>query len=252
MEANYIGGIKKETYELLFKDENLPNLENIDTSANDKILDEIATFTKLNLNNLTETEKQTLNMYLSRISYDKENNIYIYNTGDKLIPFKKFSDFNLNEKLKEELLSNGRESKCHLMSCGLINYFENPATILTGTYERYKKKYLHSVIEIKEKDGSYIVDYTLNLYMQKEFYVELTRFKEIEAIKDIEWMEDNQNGILDFLGKIGSNTKPYLTFRQELKRGFERNNEMLTKTDNKELENRIAEMKKRREEIEER
>ena len=78
MEANYIGGIKKETYELLFKDENLPNLENIDTSVNDKILDEIATFTKLNLNNLTETEKQTLNMYLSKISYDKENNIYIY------------------------------------------------------------------------------------------------------------------------------------------------------------------------------
>lgn len=243
MNENYIGGIKKETYDLLFKDENISNSENIDTSANDEILDRIATFTKLKNFISIEIAKRKFN-----ISYDRENKEYIYNTANKEIPFKRFSDLIIDKELKSELLSNIREHKCHARALQLVDAFSNPITILTGTYERHGEKFLHSVIEMDSKNSTYIIDYTLNLLMKKELYLELTQFKLIETMQDIEAMEDKRDGIWEFLNKTDFMLKPYLTFQKEIKKDLEKNSKMLEKIDDKKLDNRIEEMKKQREE----
>jgi hypothetical protein len=255
MDREYIGGIRKETYNLLFKDENLPNSHDIDTKNNDKILDQIAVFTRYNSNNLIDKiclkiVAKKMEMDLSKILYDKEKNEYNYNTENKVIPFELLSDSIQDKKIKKELLSNRRVGKCHESAMGLIGCFENPTTILTGTCEKHGKKYLHSVIELQGKNNDYIVDYTLNLIMKKELYIELTQFENIESIKDIEALEDNKDGTYNFLQNVDSKTKPYLTFRKELKRDLEKNKAMLEETNNEKLDNRIEELKKQRDNIE--
>ena len=244
MKEEYIGGIRKETYDLLFKDENIQNSEVIDTTANDEILDTIAFFTKLN-NNIFNVNVPPNNIDISKISFDKEKNIY--NAEDMQIPFKKLSDEIKDEEIKRELLSNERLHKCHekTMELVLVPIFSNPTRILTGTCERHGKRYLHSVIEVEGKDKDYyIIDYTLNIIIKKEIYVELTNFIQIEEIKDIELLEDIKNRIHDINAKI----KPYLTFRKELRRDLEKNKSMIKQIENQQLDDRIEEIKKQREE----
>ena len=149
-ENKYIGGIKKETYDLLFKDENL-QVPIKDTKKNDKILDEIAAFTTLRENNIYDKIKKKIyeiffHMDFSKISYDEENKRYNYNCGDKVIEFEKFSDSIIKDKkLKKELLSSKRVGKCHYMAMRLIKTFQNPVSILSGTYERHGKRYIQKM-----------------------------------------------------------------------------------------------------------
>ena len=189
MKEEYIGGIRKETYDLLFKDENIQNSEVIDTTANDEILDTIAFFTKFD-NNLLDKHflkrmAKKFKIDISKISYNKEKNIYNYDAENMQIPFEKLSDGIQDKKMKRELLSNKRLHKCHERTLQLIGGFGNIATILTGTCERQGKRYLHSVIGLQREDDVYIVDYTLNLVINKELYNRLTNFKQIEEIKKI-------------------------------------------------------------------
>ena len=78
-------------------------------------------------------------------------------------------------------------------------------------------KVLHSVLEYKYKNKFYIIDYTKNIIMPKEQYIKLTKFKEIERISDLEYIED--------LGKICNfpylTDKVYVTFKKELIRELE-------------------------------
>lgn len=252
MKEEYIGGIRKETYDLLFKDENIQNSEVIDTTDNDKILDTIAFFTKFD-NNLLDKYflkrmAKKFKIDISKISYDKEKNIYNYNLEDMQMAFEKLSDRIQDKKIKRELLSNDRIKKCHEKTKSLIGGFANPATILTGTYERRGKRCLHSIIELQREDDIYIADYTLNLIMKKESYSKLVNFKQIEDIKDIDALEDMKDGSREFLKDIDFITKPYLTFRKELKRDLEKNKSMLEEVENQELDDRIEEIKKQREE----
>lgn len=250
----YIGGIRKETYDLLFKDESLQDFKNLDTSYNDRILDTISTFTRYNKNSLIDKilmKLVTKKLNIDKIYYDKETKKYNYNTGDKLIPFELLSDnIKGGKKLKKELLSIKRFRKCHERSLCMITSFENLVKLLTGTYERHGRKCLHSIIEVQGEKGEYIVDYTLNLIMEKQNYIDLTKFQNIEEIKDIDDLEDNKDGTKDCMIYIGATLKPYLTFRKELKRDLEKNKDMLKVSENEELNSRIEKIKKQREDIE--
>ena len=191
-------------------------------------------------------------MDFSKISYDEENKKYNYNCGDKVIEFEKFSDSIINDKkLKKELLSSKRVGKCHYMAIRLISTFQNPVSILSGTYERHGKRHLHSVIELQSVKGDiYIIDSTLNLFMLKQTYMELTQFKEIEVIKDIERAEDEKDGTIQFMKDMNFKGKPYLIFRKELKEDLQKNKLMLQETKDEELDKKIEEIKKQREDFE--
>ena len=86
------------------------------------------------------------------------------------------------------------------------------SNIVTGYEVIENAKVLHSVLEYKYKNKFYIIDYTKNIIMPREQYIELTKFKEIERISDLEYIED--------LGKIYNfphlTYKVYVTFQKEI------------------------------------
>lgn len=255
-ENNFIGGIKKETYELLFNDENLAKPIR-DNKLNDAILDEIAVFTTFDENELNgKIKKKIYEMFFhidfSKISYNKEDKKYHYNCGeDKTIIFERFSDSIEDGKYKKELLSSKRYKKCHEKAMILASNFENPVSILNGICQRHGKRHLHSIIELLTKKGDiYVVDYTLNLFMPKETYIELMQFEELESIKDIEYIKDRKDGTIQLITDMDSKIKPYLMFRKELKKDLEKNKSMMKEVNDEKLNKRIEEIKEIREEFE--
>lgn len=249
----YLGGINRKTYDLLFEDEKLPIIEEKTEKDKNRILREIATFTKLDEKSrkgkfFMKLYEIIFHMDFNKISYNKESRKYEYNSFDKVITFEKLSDKIEDKKIKKELLSSKREGECHTAALMLVDHFENPATILTGTL--YGKNLLHSIIELQSKNNNYIVDYTLNLIMPKQYYMYLTQFKQIENIKDIDTLKDKKDGTEDFYTDIGFYIKPYLTFREELKKDLKKNKTMLNEVDDNKLDKRIEEIEKNREEFE--
>lgn len=250
----YIAGMKKETYELLFKDENLPQISERNY-ANNKIIREIETFNMFDENTIKgkiikKIFEKKYHIDFSAISYNKENKKYEYNSTDKIIPFEKLSDNISDKTMKRELLSNRRKGKCHEVIFKIIGCFENPAEVLTGTYGISGKRYLHSVIELKAETTNYIIDYTLNLIMPAENYMNLTQFKTIETITDLEMLNDEKEGINSFLKEINIYAKPYLSFRKEIKADLEKNKKMIKEVNDENINKRIIEIKKNREEFE--
>ncbi len=117
-------------------------------------------------------------------------------------------------------------------------------------YIKDGKRCFHSVIELQGKKDTYIVDYTLNLIMPKRYYVELTQFKEMETIKDIELLQDIKDGTFKLLGDMGVRTKPYVNFKKELKVDLEKNKMMLQTEEDERLDKRIERLEKQREDFE--
>lgn len=257
-EDDYIGGIKKETYDLLFKDENLPELNEEEAQKgkeNDKILDVIASFTTLDDkrikgNILKKIYEKRFGIDFSKISYNEKDKKYEYSLGDRQYHFEKLSDVVEDKKTKKELLSNKRYKKCHQKAIELIDCFRNPACILSGIYIKNGKRYLHSVIELQGKKDVYIVDYTLNVIMPKKCYVELTQFEEIERIKDTEVLQDMKDGDFKLFTDMGFRIKTYVNFRKELKVDLEKNRKMIQTEDDEQLNKSIETVKKQREEFE--
>lgn len=115
------------------------------------------------------------------------------------------------EEFKKELKTDKRYHKCHTRTLEL-SFGMPESNIITGYEVIEDVKVLHSVLEYKFKNKFYIIDYTKNIIMPKEQYIELTKFKEIERISDLEYIED--------LGRIYNfphlTDKVYVTFQKEL------------------------------------
>lgn len=226
-EGNNIKELKKEACNYLFNDElfNNENQQNYKNEKMDKIIDEID-YTTLD-ENIKRTKK------IENISFNTKTKQYIYNVSGKEIYFRRISDYIKDEYIKKVLLSPVRFKKCHLMSFGLIECFQRASKIITGIAIRHGRKYLHSIIEIESKGKKYIIDSTMNILMEKEQYIKLLNFEEIETIINTELKEDIKNGTIDILNKIRISIKAYLTFRKEIIRDLEKNRFILEKMNEK-------------------
>lgn len=256
MEDKYIGGIKKETHNLIYNDENLTE-PYINSELNNQILDEISLFTRMNDKSIIDRIRMKIlsirysNIDFKKISYDKKRKVYAYNYNGNEIIFRKLSDIIDNKDLRKELMSRKRFGKCHERSINLLTTFKQPTTERTGTWQKHDKVHLHSIIELQGRKGKqYIVDYNLNLIMEKQQYLELTKFKEIESIKETDLLEDMRDGTSEFLEKTNFMFRPYVIFRQEIKSDLKRNESLLNKTDDEKLNKQIFELQKQREEFE--
>ncbi len=148
---DYIDGIKKETYDLLFKDENLPELneEEVQKSKeNDKILDEIEFFNILD-DNIIKDERlgKQLGFDFSKFICHEKDKKYEYILGDKVIPFEKLSDRIKNKDIKKELMSEGKykmERDCHLKAITLIlveEFRQSDFYIKWNVHKRWKEMF---------------------------------------------------------------------------------------------------------------
>ncbi len=163
------------------------------------------------------------NIEISRIKYNKENKNYQYILDDGvIIPFDLISKHIVEapQSLKKELSSLKRAKKCHERTLEICRSFEN-SIVHTGLIILGENQYLHTVLEFKDKYGKdIIVDWTRNLWIDKEEYIKLFKFNILESIKS----EDISNDA-EFLKHHLPNTslKVYLTFRDELMKDINRN-----------------------------
>ena len=231
-------GINKNTYKVLFEDNN--NLDKSERQSDEMFIlwNTIQEYTKWH-------QKLVFHRLLSRlfkdrfidlddIEYDKEIDEYkyVYNgqeyTFDILSKYiKGYNGSNLIKqvvndiKVKKELHSEDRYGKCHSNSILLAQDLEG-SKILTGYMTVGKRKVLHSVVIKNNKKGKPIVfDWTENLIISLDSYKQMVDFVEIDEV-------DSKDILADLSRLQGTNidVKAYLTFRNELINDTKKNEEI--------------------------
>lgn len=173
--------------------------------------------------------KTTYGISYKDIKFNEEQKNYEYISKDgKAIKFDLLSKYAQEEKNVKELTSNKRYNKCHNMALSLATNFEN-ATVLTGYIVHQGYKILHSVVEISKDNKKQICDWTNNLIMEKEKYINLFQFKILSEIKG--------KDILSDLSKIKETplsitNKEYVVFRDEFMRDLAKNDFLFETTNN--------------------
>ena len=225
MRNSFNGYINFNTYQLLFDDIEIKESNSFENKDNYLARTAIEVFNKLNK---IEEKKIFINLYklllgsrkicLDKIIFNEKTKEYEYHDGDYVITFDKLSNYIDNLGLKIELLSNKRYHKCHERSYALAPVIEH-SRIVTGYITRNHTKVLHSVIEIPKNDKIIIMDWTMNLYIEKEQYVALNDFIELSSFEGKKVIDD----IEKIAGNLEIGLKPYLVFRNELMKDMERN-----------------------------
>ena len=235
-------GMNKNTFELLFSDyDHIPKDEQINIK-NSYIMTMIQTYTKFREKSIFS---MLLKMYFkkrykvdySKIRFNEETQSYEYEFEGEIYTFNKLSDRINDKEIKKELQSEKRYHKCHSKSIDLAIDLPK-ADIVTGYIKSHDGRFLHSIVEIKGKNGEYTIDYTKNIIMPKEQYKKITEFEEIERISDMEYLEHIQ-AIETGFPEIS--LKVYLTFGKELVEKLKKN---FTIVEDKETKERIEYIKK--------
>lgn len=217
-----IEGINENTYNILFSDSEKIKKEDYQSKEMYNAYATISFITKFRkyelyiLHLLNFLCLRWGNIDTKNVTYDKTNNQFIYNDGNIIIPFEKFSSI-LSEidymKMKLELHSNKRYKKCHEKSLDLVQNILSNAKLLTGFVIINKSKILHSVVLIQRNNKEYIIDYINNLIIEKSKYEQLTNFTVLSILN---------NGIIEFdfatIDRLGIDIgyKSYLSFRNEI------------------------------------
>ena len=240
-------GININTYNLLFGDnENLPEEEQ-GTYTNAIAFATIDRFTKVQekkiFTKLLKMIYKQQNIDLNNISFNKESKQFEYRNGDKVITFDKLSDHFEEDDIKKELMSNKRYGECHTQAM-LIAPSINGSRIVTGYVTIAKSKVLHSIIEYDIDDKTIVLDWTRNLYITKEQYIELTKFVELASFDGKEVIDDIER----ITGNLDIGVKPYVVFRDELMRDMERNSHFFKPTE--EGKKKVENFRKEQQEIE--
>ena len=99
--------------------------------------------------------------------------------------------------------------------------------IVTGYATVGNQKFLHSIIEYEHDGKTIILDWTRNLKIAKEQYIELTKFVEISSFEGGKFIED----IEIIFGNLNIGVKPYVLFRDELIKDMQRNTHIFQPTE---------------------
>lgn len=211
-----INGINIKTDDLFQK---LPDSKesNLDYKKMNKIYEAINLYTMFRDSSDISTSVKEKIKNIKQVR--KENH---YKDNDYDFMFCLLSDFFIDEELKEELTSEKRLHQCHDASIGLSleSPFKN-VFIITGYVSDGEKDILHSVIEIDGED-TVIMDYTQNLMMKKEDFINITGFRELSKVSK----EDLKNEI-GIMTDIEMKVPYYLFFRNEIAKDLKKNNKVL-------------------------
>lgn len=220
-------GINLNTKYILFSDEkNIPEEE---YGSIDNLVDlcTIEVYTSMYNDFIIKRIFKTLllkrkGININKIRYDKDKNNYEYvKSNGEVIVFDMISK-NLIDPPKEvikELESSKRYGKCHMRSVETCVSLED-SIVQTGTITLENMRYIHTVIESKDKMGNPLIyDWTKNLIIGKNEYIELFNFKILSSINSDEIFKDIQD--IEQLPFISIRT--YLMFKYELLRDLSKN-----------------------------
>ena len=99
--------------------------------------------------------------------------------------------------------------------------------VVTGYITIGNKKALHSVIEYEHDGKTIILDWTRNLIITKEQYIELTKFVELSSFEGRKFVDDVQF----VFRNLNIGVKPYVVFRDELVRDMQKNKQLFQTTE---------------------
>ena len=131
--------------------------------------------------------------------------------------------------LKDEepvLLTDNRVGNCHSRAIKISNSLgEIDNDVVTGYVFGFsdKSKYLHTWVEFNYQGKDAVIDYNLNVLMNKEGYYLMTHALPLSRISNKNIHKDFK--VINKLGKTGC-IKEYLVFRDELMKDFKKNKEL--------------------------
>jgi len=182
--------------------------DDIDAQEKQRLLDGVLDIKFLKLKKF---EKDYIEFEFNRKTYTAKRLASVINDGEM---YKRLNSL------------NRRQGNCHWLSLRLSPMIGNDNEVVTGYIYGMsdKAKYLHTWIECKTGAGREVVlDATMNLYMDKDFYYKLKTAEPISRIKKEELIQD----VNIFGGKtfeeFGIDIKTYLFFRHEIMKDFEKN-----------------------------
>ncbi len=157
--------------------------------------------------------------FLDQVSYDKKEHKYIFRDEkrDYVFDFRLLSDSISGKKISKILTTNKKFNDCHSGSMTIIPKIDN-SYLCTGIIDNFGYDTLHTVIEFDENK---IIDYTLNIIIDKNTYKRITNFREIQRIKKENYLDD-----IELLDK-NLDSKTYLTYRDEIIRDLNKNKKVL-------------------------
>lgn len=158
------------------------------------------------------------------IKHDKKNEVEHYDDEDYSFVFSLLSDRVIgNRKLKRDLKSDRRYHRCHEAAIGFsLNDDEGTVKILSGYMPCLDSEFHHSVIQISEDGLDLIIDFTQNIVMEKDKFIEIFDFRVVNEISSKVVKEDNPIMI-----ELGIKDVFYLFFRDEIMRDINKNIKIL-------------------------
>ena len=139
---------------------------------------------------------------------DKDNNI-----PDIIVT--RLSDFILDLKEEDNDLGTWeRQGKCHAKSKEISLRLTFPNEVVTGYFHSMsdKARFLHSWVEFSQNGKDYVIDYTMNIVMNKRGYYFIRHIEELCRISDTDILSD-----LELFSQLkGLNIKEYMVYRHEI------------------------------------
>ena len=206
-------GVNKNTYDMLFGDRHNIPFEKWTEYEDLEAIVIIDKFTREDRNSFPKKALNHLNKDFKRISYNNETGMYEYEHNGTYYQFKKLSDCIPDKEITKELQSKKRYGKCHHRSLRLAPNIKK-SKVSTGYITLGKDKILHSVVEYSRKGKTIILDWTKNLYMEKEDYVKLFNYEELSSFEGYKVLEDQDGLIWELLENI--TIKAYVLFRDQI------------------------------------
>lgn len=215
-------GINNSTYHLLFGDYN--NLPKEEQGSYENVIAYITIdcFTKFQEKKifikLLKLFSQNSVIDLNKITFNEKIKQYEYKNNNLTITFDKLSNCFEDKGLIKELTSNKRYGKCHSRAMDISPSIEG-SRIVTGYITLGNQKILHSIIEYEHDSKTIVLDWTRNLKITKEQYMELTNFVELSSFEGKKVIDD----IEIIFKNLNIGVKTYVVFRDELIRDMQKN-----------------------------
>ena len=183
-----------------------------------KILEALSNFTK----DLPIDEKTKL---LKNLSKDDNYNVEIHKSHIRIesdnIKIDALTLSDVFEELKTiypEIETKQRFGNCHIRSIEISFLIKDPNKVVTGfIYDISDKiKFLHSWVETSINNTDVVIDFTMNIIINKNAYYKLQHAEPLNSISDKDLIKDN-DFIHFFSQNVNSvNIKEYLLFRDEI------------------------------------
>lgn len=215
--SNILDGINNNTYNLIFSDNyNGPRLVSNDEEF---LLCAIEEFTKL--------DDQEIEYVLNHNTiFKRVKNGFVVERNSKKYSFA-ILDTYFDDVYKEELRSDRRRTKCVSTSISLAHNFDRDCKVVFGYLDSEHDRIMHAVFVDCSQEKEIVYDYTKNLVVTMDDYIEMAKYQIINEISGDDIKRDYK-----YLRQIEHlSSKFYLCFRDEMMRDLKKNKKVFKMED---------------------